>query len=940
MIFSKRSVLYIVVGAVCASILIFSLPYTTKAAESGTDWINGSVSFAKLSDFNPSDNVQYTYGNIPCESKSAYSWGWQSNGWTSWKVKSVQPDCVTSGVSTYIGYRQVLPYGSDYWEQLNLATSYQHPTLFPNPGANGLGMVTNSYADYVPGPSEFYYTDDVLSTFSTFSKDGAGNIVRSPSKPFEHKLTYPDGRSVSLTGVSGISYSANGSWIYLNVNNVGQLRVSTNDLSVYSFAQGDVPYYARYTAISNSGNTVATHEYHRGLKIYDLTNCDIEKPDYGSRECAMRDLTQNLHDAVVATVPDPTKLIWVDVSDIKFMNESELRLLVHYDYDNQDKYEFMTVNTAATEQPVRYLALGDSFSSGEGAGNYYEATNFYADANDYNFCHQSRVAYSELLNSWLKPDFYDSVACSGAVMEDVVYTGQNGDEGYSLGNPQSKYPGTASRNVLRAKQSNLPGYIPQRSLMIENTPTLATISLGGNDIGFGNIITSCVANMQCYQSRDDRERLANLIALKIPGLAVTFRSIKNNMAGSSPKLYVLGYPQMFAERSCGQFMGIEEQAFANHLVDYLNAAVELAAAQAGVYYVDVTKAFVNTVTDEDHRLCGNASSAVNGLFFDQSNSTSGQPFLDALFRRLVSSYHPNSLGNQLLASRIRQQTGSLSHEMPSSIVTAGRPSVDIYESLVGDTDNANQELPSVSEKITKDVVVEKGQSLSVSYYVGNDTNGLPVENASITVVVQSTPITLGTLTFQTDNTASGTFAIPSSLEPGMHTVHLLYNDISGQAHDVYQYIYVIASESDFDGDGFPNTQEQCAVGGVMGVDRDHDGIDDACDPEIAEQQVEIPTSQTDISSGSEDGLAVVQHSMPQTNISNTVDERGEADLRLSNDVLTLSDLDTKLPEHRAQNQEKEQAPTQWTPWATTASGMIVLMMSIILYLNMRKRLLK
>lgn len=856
MTFSKRSGLLIFIGAACTLGLLFSLPYKSAAVETGLDWLNGTITVSKEGDYQWAEGENGKPGNIPCEPVGAYLWSRPSG----WSVKSLQNNCATPGASVYMTWQKVLPFGAENWQVLNLADSYHHAWTFPNTGTNGMAMVTNSYADYVPGPSELYYTDDVLSTFSTLSKDIAGNIVRSPSKLFDRKLTYSDGRSVSLTGLSGISYSANGRWLYVNINGVGQLRIDVNDFSVFSFASGFVPQYAMYTAISNSGNTAVTHQFNQGLKLYDLTSCEAEKSDYASRNCASRDLTQNLRDAVLETLANAAKLRWIDVSDIKFVNESELRLLVHYVYDNQEKYMFMNMKTAAAEQPVRYLALGDSFSSGEGAGNYYEATNFYADTNNYNFCHQSRLAYSELLNSWLKPEFYDSIACSGAQMKDVI--SRKAEDYANSSDAQAKSAQTAVQLVQSAKQSNLPGYIPQIFLIDENKASISTISIGGNDIGFKDIIMSCVMNDECYISRDDKEKLADLIASKIPGLSITFATIKHNMSGPTPKLYVLGYPRLFAERSCGQFMGIEEQEFANHLVDYLDDAVRLAAARAGVFYVDVSHAFYDGSEQGDHRLCGKAAPAANGAFFDKDNMTDGQPLLDSIFRALVSSYHPNALGHQLLAGAIRQQTEGFSAKMPVGGATSQRPAQTLYSALVGDTADVYRELGDVTQDITKDVVVEAGQSIDVSYSLGLDGNGLPIEGATITVVAQSTPMTLGTLTVQPDGTTSGNFSLPSSLEPGVHTIHLFYTDISGQTHDVYQYIYLIANETDFDGDGVPNSQEVCIFGNAMGVDQNTNGLDDACDSDTftgdtAKQSITVSPAVQHVS--------VVQGSAEQSN---------------------------------------------------------------------------
>lgn len=913
MALSKRSAIFIYFGAIFSIGLLFALPYRVSATETDLDWINGTVSATKTSDFLPAEGEIGRYGNIPCYQVTADSWSWQSNGWSSWKVRSTQSECAAMGSNGYIGFRRVLPFGSKFWQPLNLS-NYSNPWMLPNPGTNGLGFVTN----FNSGFSELYYTPDVFSLFKTYSTDGLGNVVRSADRTFERKLTYPDGRPLGLTGVNGISYSANGKWMYLNVNGVGQLRIATEDFSVFSFSSGFTPQYAMHTAISNSGNTVVTHQYNGQLKLFDLTRCDAEKPDYAPRQCVFRDLMQDLRDAVTATLADASKLRWIDVSDVEFLNESELRLLVHYVYDNQEKYMFVSMKTAAAEQPVRYLALGDSFSSGEGAGNYYEATNFYANANNYNFCHQSRVAYSELLNSWLRPEFYDSIACSGAQMKDVVYMGSD-DDYIKYGPPQSRRSSSNELTIQYARQLNLPGYTSQLSLLTENTPTIATLSIGGNDIGFKDIIMSCVMNNECYSSRDDREKLADLIASKISKLAVTFANIKQNMTGLAPKLYVLGYPRLFAERGCGQFMGIEEQAFANHLVDYLDDAIRLAAARAGVFYVDVSQAFYDGTEQGDHRLCSKAAPAANGVFYDKNNTGQGQSLLDGIFRALVSSYHPNTLGHQLLAGAIRQQTAGFGAVMPFASATSERPAQTLYSALVGDTSDVYQELGNVTQGIMKDVIVEAGQDIDVTYSLGLNGEGLPVESATITVVAQSTPITLGTLSVQPDGTASGSFALPSSLESGVHTIHLLYTDISGQVHDIYQYVYLIASETDFDGDSVPNSQEVCALGNAIGVDRNANGLDDACDSDTFTSKITEPKVAT--------GPAAVYVPTPQGHVEESLVGFGwpyDISATLSHSTPKVVENIENIPANLSSDNNREDSSGGLTIYVYLTFGIIVL----------------
>lgn len=748
------------------------------------------------------------------------------------------------GASTYIGWRDVLPFGSEYWQHLDVLSGYYNPWTYSNPGTNGLALMTNSYSSYGNMSTELYYTSNVLDTFGQVSKDGNGNIIRSQSKPFEHKLTYPDGRTFDLHNAGDISYSANGRWMYLNVQTVGQLRINTSDFSVFSFGSGVTPSYAFFTALSNSGNTAVTDSYDQGLKLYDLTQCEGEKSDYGSRNCASRDLTQEVREAIIKTLPDPSKFSWWAPSEIKFSTESQIRLFVRYGYDGQDKTAFFNLETDAGQTATRYLALGDSFSSGEGAGNYYEATNFWADENNYNLCHQSRVAYSELLNKYLSPDFYDSVACSGAVMQDVVY---NADDAtyVQYGPPQTKSPDNVGSLIEYTKRTNRPGYIPQLSLIQANSPTISTISIGGNNIGFKDIIIACATQAACYSTEAERRSLASLIDQRISELASTYKTVKENLSGSNPKLYVIGYPRLFnADNLCGDFMSGQERQFANALVDYLNAAIKIAADQAGVRYVNTGDAFYDYETEEDHRLCGNSFPAANGILADVKNASDTQHLVDYL----RSSYHPNALGNALLAKRIRQLTNDFNLAMPSVVSRSSVPDNALYRNLVGsDRTDEENDVTSILDGGTTAV-------LTYSNFIGLNLNlgsmALPVLTGHVTVQLHSDPITLGTLPVGSDGVISGSFAIPEGIQPGMHEVHVLYTDIAGQNHDLIKHVYIIASMNDFDGDGTPNSQEQCAIGGTMGIDLDKDGLDDACDTNVSETAAATNTTTNTSSDGS------------------------------------------------------------------------------------------
>ncbi len=245
----------------------------------------------------------------------------------------------------------------------------------------------------------------------------------------------------------------------------------------------------------------------------------------------------------------------------------------------------------------RLLALGDSFSSGQGAGSYDPGTN-----GGGNTCFRSPRAWPQELATRLHLVALPSLACSGAVIHDVT-TGQLG--------------------------------------RISGDPGVVTISIGGNDVGFANVIKSCLlGDCVAKYHRPSGDRLEAEIADVAGRLPSFYRSIRD--AAPRARVVVLGYPRLFPSRedwrSAGdclmrrQISG-DEVEYLNALTPALNAAIAGAAKDAGVDFVDATEAF-------------------NGRELLCSGETFRETYLRPLQDRLSlvpASFHPNAAGHARLA---------------------------------------------------------------------------------------------------------------------------------------------------------------------------------------------------------------------------------------------------------------------------------------------------
>ena len=165
---------------------------------------------------------------------------------------------------------------------------------------------------------------------------------------------------------------------------------------------------------------------------------------------------------------------------------------------------------------AKVIALGDSYSAGEGLDCYDPST----DVDGSNQCHRSDHAYS----SWVQPEeAHRFVACSGAVIKDLFSVGQWGEQ------PQVNAIGTSADTVL--------------------------MTIGGNDVGFGEVVKACVSvrdlhvrGSGCDEALDRGSDRVNGIGQSSirSRLASAYRQVLARMSPST-SLVVGLYPAIFPE---------------------------------------------------------------------------------------------------------------------------------------------------------------------------------------------------------------------------------------------------------------------------------------------------------------------------------------------------------------------------------------------------------
>lgn len=232
----------------------------------------------------------------------------------------------------------------------------------------------------------------------------------------------------------------------------------------------------------------------------------------------------------------------------------------------------VTAAAPAASGADNYVALGDSFSSGVGTGSYTLSSS----------CRRGVYAYPWLVAQQRPGTSLTFVACSGA-----------------------------TTSSLMANQIG----------SVTAATTIVTVTIGGNDIGFSDLIVQCTL-LDCSRALDNTR--AGLATFLGPRLDTVYAAIRSRALGA--RTVVLGYPRIFSSAGCFGTLGITstERTKANQLADALDALTAARVAAAGLTYKSAVLAFTG------HAVCS-SSPWLNGL---------------NLFNT-VESYHPNRNGNSL-----------------------------------------------------------------------------------------------------------------------------------------------------------------------------------------------------------------------------------------------------------------------------------------------------
>lgn len=278
-----------------------------------------------------------------------------------------------------------------------------------------------------------------------------------------------------------------------------------------------------------------------------------------------------------------------------------------------------TTATITLESPL--ALLGDSFSSGEGAGSYDIDTDTLV-----NHCHRSRNSWERIVAAQLLPfPCAAHVACSGAVID----------------------------NYFHANGSNY-GEKPQQEALNGNT-RLVLLTMSGNDIDFAGIAEDCIKNSgkptPWHPCKDD---FNVSIPLRLASTEIRLTHLLQDARARAPRaaIFIVTYPNLVGDDFCGGGGGIvaEDRDWLKSLARAVDDMVIRAANAAGVRAIDAFDAFAG------HELCASDpwANQIDWGSFIKNGGTKNPEWL-----------HPNAKGNGALAALVLKALGKTFDPWPA-----------------------------------------------------------------------------------------------------------------------------------------------------------------------------------------------------------------------------------------------------------------------------------
>ncbi len=460
--------------------------------------------------------------------------------------------------------------------------------------------------------------------------------------------------------------------------------------------------------------------------------------------------------------------------------------------------------------PIVYVALGDSYSSGEGIQPFTPDS----DIPDVNECHRSPQAYGFKVSfKGIHLHQEEFLACSGAVTRNVLPLEQGGL-------PSLKAP---HENPELSRF-----YPPPRddTIIVNPDTDMVTLTVGGDDLGFVEILETC-KQVDCLSptfkpwsgiNKSFQQVVTERLSFVGSRVATTYRAIKDQAPNAA--VFVLGYPQLFGGEDCplpeSNVFSASERQWMDSLGDGLHQRLAASASAVGVHFVPVALDFGG------HGVCSRAN-WIRGI---------------NLLSPRYGWFHPTPKGHVMYAKTLSSNIQTLIDRgnpvldtgLPANPDPSGETPTNAPKAALDVTPSLGPLIakPAATPPCSRQDVYVPGQQVRVT----GDQFGAG-QTVTLRLEAGAYQSSLATATADGTGYLDVTVTLPAGA-PTTGDARLTAQGLGadGETRLLLAGISLSTSfTSDADGDGIPDPCDNCpGVSTPNATDSDGDGIGDACDP--------------------------------------------------------------------------------------------------------------
>ena len=605
------------------------------------------------------------------------------------------------------------------------AYSSSSDTLLMSVKAFGQGYGTTIIKDF----TRYLQRHVFIEPHYTFSYDGQPKPVSIDT------LVRPTG---------AVAVSQNGRWAFVELQEYGFIRL---DMKTGDFRRVVAPGFqygigadpAFELAISNDGRFAAVAGWGSGLTVYQMDNgCGDMLSETSGRHFA-----QGVIACQQSSINYSELFPGFVFAEMPRFSEDGLRLsLLVLTRSSVIRTSITPLPLGSVSAVPLYVALGDSFVSGEGETDdsfYILGTNTTT-----NRCHVSSRSYPYLLYPKTTKSVVNK-ACSGSRIEEVHQQ---------------------AASITSNSESQ-----PLDSI---------SVGVGGNDIDVMGKLKTCISSGTCeWALAENRHKVALEIQRLFPKVVHLLKSIHQEYP--SADVYFVGYPEVINDTQVAQcrfpisvLLTHEERQFMNETIGYLNDVLRAAALHAAVPFVDVGTVY------EGERLCDSSEAAMNGIRMGDDFAPIAS--LGSIKVVGAESFHPTPRGHELVASRIREKyDGMQGGTVCVACGVAVAPTPPSYWRM---DDHSNGTAQLIAGRFLKNTVIAAGDMVAFSFPSHSFK-----PRSTVKLELHSETRLLGEFTATDKGGLEGIVKLPSN-STGYHAVHALGFSASEEVIDRYEVVYI------------------------------------------------------------------------------------------------------------------------------------------------------